>query len=67
MQEMLLQEVDNKILLFPSWPKEWNVHFKLHASRNTTIEASLRDGQIVDINVFPKERQKDLVLPEEYQ
>lgn len=63
MQEMLLQEVDDRILLFPAWPKEWNVHFKLHAYGNTTVEASLRDGCITDVKVFPKERQKDLILP----
>ena len=32
MQEMLLQEADGKILLFPAWPKDWDVHFKLHAT-----------------------------------
>ena len=31
LQEMLLQTNGEQILLFPAWPKEWNVHFKLHA------------------------------------
>ncbi|HET7732921.1 MAG TPA: DUF5703 domain-containing protein, partial [Paludibacter sp.] len=40
LQEMLLQTTDDgKILLFPAWPREWNVHFKLHAPKNTTVEA----------------------------
>ena len=37
MQEMLLQEADGKILLFPAWPKDWDVHFKLHATGQTTV------------------------------
>ena len=61
MQEMLLQEVDSKIYLFPAWPKEWNVHFKLHATQNTTVEVSLEDGRIVDLKVFPKSRMNDIV------
>ena len=31
LQEMLLQTNGELILLFPAWPLEWNVHFKLHA------------------------------------
>ena len=64
MQEMLMQEVNDKILLFPAWPKEWNVHFKLHASKNTTVEASLHDGRITDVKIFPKYREMDLVMPD---
>ena len=33
LQAMLLQYEDEKILLFPTWPKEWDVEFKLHAPR----------------------------------
>ena len=44
MQEMLLQEADGKILLFPAWPKDWDVHFKLHATGQTTVEAVLKGG-----------------------
>ena len=39
LQEMLLQ-TDGKNLLFPAWPKDQDVHFKLHAPYNTTVEAS---------------------------
>lgn len=61
-QEMLMQEVDSKIYLFPAWPKEWNVRFKLHATRNTTVEAELRDGKVEKIKVLPKDRQHDVVI-----
>ena len=62
MQEMLMQEVNGRILLFPAWPKQWNVHFKLHASKQTTVEAMLKDGKVVSLKVFPQEREKDVML-----
>ena len=61
MQEMLLQETKGKIYLFPAWPKEWNVHFKLHASQNTIIEAELQNGITKIIKVIPQEREKDII------
>jgi hypothetical protein len=61
MQEMLLQEADGKIILFPAWPKNWDVHFRLHASGGTIVEASLRGGKITNLKVQPREREKDVV------
>ena len=61
LQEMLLQEVGDTILLFPAWPRQWDVRFKLHASGNTTVEAELRGGQVKIINVTPIARRKDIV------
>lgn len=60
LQEMLLQTDDKRILLFPAWPKEKDVHFKLHAPYNTTVEAELKDGKIVLLKVMPEERKKDI-------
>lgn len=60
MQEMLLQEVHGKIVLFPAWPKDWNVHFKLHATQNTTVEAKLENGKVNIIKVTPESRRKDI-------
>ncbi|MEP1445297.1 MAG: DUF5703 domain-containing protein [Paraglaciecola sp.] len=61
MQEMLLQEANDKIYLFPAWPKDWNVHFKLHAKKNTTVEARIENGIVKLINVKPASRKKDIV------
>lgn len=61
MQEMLLQEASGEIYLFPAWPKNWNVHFKLHASQNTIIEVELQNGKTKIINISPKEREKDII------
>ncbi|MFY7839563.1 MAG: DUF5703 domain-containing protein [Lacibacter sp.] len=62
LQEMLLQTDGQRILLFPAWPKEKDVHFKLHAPFNTTVEAELKDGKLVKLVVLPEERKKDVEL-----
>ena len=67
-QEMLLQVDGDQIHLFPSWPKDRDVHFKLYAPKNTTIECKLKGGKIEFIKVFPEERRKDIVsVFQEYQ
>jgi len=62
LQEMVMQTDNKRILLFPAWPKEMDVHFKLHAPYNTTVEAELKDGMIVSLIVLPEERKKDVEL-----
>ena len=61
MQEMLLQEANGKIYLFPAWPKDWDVHFKLHATKNTTVEVELVNGKLKVLKVIPEERKKDII------
>ena len=60
LQEMLMQVDDKRILLFPSWPKEKDVHFKLKAPYNTTVEAELKSGKLTMLKVFPESRSKDV-------
>lgn len=62
LQEMLLQTNGEEILLFPAWPKEWDVHFKLHAPGKTTVEVTLKDGKVTDLFVLPESRKKDIVI-----
>ncbi len=48
LQEMLLQETPaGELLLFPSWPKSWNVKFKLHATSGRSVIAEMKDGKII--------------------
>ena len=61
LQEMLLQTNGEQILLFPAWPKEWNVHFKLHAPGETTVEATLKNGKVTDLKVLPESRKRILL------
>ena len=62
LQEMLLQTNGEQILLFPAWPKEWDIHFKLHAPGETTVEATLKDGKVTDLKVLPESRKKDIII-----
>jgi len=61
LQEMLMQTDDRKIYLFPAWPRDWNVHFKLHAPYQTTVEGLLKDGKLLFLKVFPEERKTDII------
>ena len=47
LQEMLLQETpDGQLLLFPAWPREWNVRFRLHATKGRIVEGHQQNGAI---------------------
>lgn len=62
LQEMLLQTDNRKILLLPAWPRNIDVHFKLHAPYHTTVEAELKNGKVVMLKVLPESRRKDVVM-----
>jgi len=62
LQEMLMQTVGDEIVLFPAWPKEWDVEFKLHAPESTVVEAKLQDGEVVFLKVTPESRGKDIIM-----
>lgn len=61
-QHMILNTDGEKIHLLPAWPKEWNLHFKLHAPRRTTVEGRVRAGLLVGLKVSPAERRKDVLI-----
>lgn len=63
LQEMLLQAVDDTIRVFPAWPQEWDVDFRLHAPRETIVEGSLRGGRIVKLTTDPPAPER-IVLPD---
>ena len=63
-QEMLLAPEpgkSGKLHLFPAWPAEWDVDFKLHAPGKTLVEASLKESKLVMLKVTPASRLKDVV------
>jgi hypothetical protein len=49
MQEMLLQASGDTIYLFPAWPVEWDVRFRLHAPDQTTVEVELKEGKVTSL------------------
>ncbi len=64
LQAMLMQADGARILLFPAWPADWDVAFKLHAPMRTTVEGSYRDGALRRLKVTPKSRAGDVVVME---
>ena len=62
LQEMLLQTVGNTIHVLPGWPQGKDVHFKLHAPRNTVVEVDYRNGKILKLVVSPSSRSKDVIV-----
>jgi hypothetical protein len=62
LQRMLMQCEGDRILLLPAWPKEWDVHFKLHAPGRTTVEAQVKEGKVVELEVQPESRRHDVEI-----
>ena len=60
-QLMLCQADGRKILLFPAWPRDWDVDFKLHMPYQTTVEATLTHGKLTRLKVTPKSREADVI------
>lgn len=64
LQEMLMAAEPNpqgKIHLFPSWPQNWDVDFKLYAPGKTLVECVYKNGKIQKLKVTPESRKKDIV------
>lgn len=62
LQTMLLQADGNQLYLFPAWPKDWDVSFKLHAPGNTIVKGVYRDGKLQELSVEPEIRRTQLTV-----
>ena len=62
LQTMLLQADKDRLYLFPAWPKDWNVSFKLRAPDNTAVTGIYRDGNVVELSVDPEIRRSRLII-----
>ena len=62
LQEMLMQTDGDKIYLLPAWPKDRDVHFKLHAPDKTIIECIVEKGRVKKLSVLPEMREKNIIL-----
>ena len=62
LQEMLMQTIGDEIRLLPAWPSTWDVDFKLHAPQETTVEGRVRNGKLIDLNITPESRRKDVII-----
>lgn len=65
LQLMLMQCDGDEILLFPAWPADWDVSFRLHAPKRTIVEVEYQNGRLRRLEVTPTERSRDVrVMPQ---
>jgi hypothetical protein len=62
LQEMLLQDDEKQILLLPAWPKDIDVHFKLHAPYNAVVEVEVKKGKVIMQKITPATRDGDIIV-----
>ena len=58
----LMQPEGKKIVLFKSWPTEWDGDFRVQAPFDTTVEGTIRSNKLVKLLVTPASRRTDLVI-----
>ena len=61
LENMIVQSHGNKIYLFPAWPEEWDVNFKVHAAQNTVLEGVYQNGVLQSLTVTPSSRAADVI------
>lgn len=60
LQTMLLQAEGETILLFPAWPPDWEVDFRLWAPQRTRVEGRYRGGRLEELQVTPEHRRNQV-------
>jgi hypothetical protein len=65
LQHMILQCEGERIMLLPAWPADWELEFKLHAPKQTTVEGRVQGGRVVELHVTPEDRARDVVIMDE--
>jgi len=58
----LMEPQGKKIILFKSWPSEWDGDYRRQAPDDTTVEMSIRSNKLVKLLVTPASRRTDLVI-----
>ncbi|MFM2171327.1 MAG: hypothetical protein RI957_1556 [Verrucomicrobiota bacterium] len=61
LENMIVQSQGNKIYLFPAWPEEWDLNFKVHAAQNTVLEGVYQNGVLQSLTVTPSSRAADVI------
>ena len=60
LQSMLVQYDGRRIMLFPTWPEEWNVEFRVHLPYETTLTGRLQEGEVQTLTASPGHREADI-------
>ena len=58
----LMEPEGKKLVLFKSWPPEWDGDYRRQAPDDTTVELSIRSNKLVKLLVTPASRRVDLVI-----
>ncbi len=61
LENMIVQSQGDKIYLFPAWPEDWDVNFKVHAAQNTVLEGVYQNGVLQSLTVTPSSRAADVI------
>ena len=61
LQHMVVQSQGDKIYLFPAWPEDWDLNFKVHAAKNTVLEGVYQNGVLQSLTVTPPSRAADVI------
>lgn len=62
LQRMLVQYENDNVYLLPSWPKDWDVHFKVNTPNNTTIEGVFKNGKMVKMKVTASDTKNQVQI-----
>jgi hypothetical protein len=61
LQSMLIQTDGDEIYLFPAWPKEWNVDFKLHVPDRKVLQGKMERGELIQLDVLPASGSEKII------
>ena len=61
LQQMILQADGHTILLLPAWPAGWNGDFLVHAPFQTTVQGTIVNGKVTNLDVLPRSRKGDVI------
>ena len=56
------EDAEGRVVVLPGWPCGWDVHFKLQAPRNTSVEVVWAGGKVRSLEVVPAERKGSVVI-----
>jgi hypothetical protein len=62
LQYMLVQHQDQKVWLFPAWPKSWDVDFKIHLPGNRILEGSYSEKDGVKFKQKPSDLDLSVMI-----